>query len=143
VPRHLRRLIAHAAHGEVDPLVRRELGPLALVLLQVEGSDLDRGQLVDPKRVLALAFLVIGEAHLDLGPDAACQQALIVADVVRRDVDEFVAYLRKPEERPDPLDLIVKHVTALLDGVSTAFGFAKQFGPRRLHDRVGHERPVP
>ena len=90
-PRHLRRLVAHAAHGEVDPLVRRELGPLALVLLQVEGGDLDRGQLVDPERVLALAFLVVGEPHLDLGPDAAGQQAFVVADVVGRDVDELVA----------------------------------------------------
>jgi hypothetical protein len=45
-PRHFSRLVAHAAHDEVDPLVRRELGALALVLLQVEGGDLDGGQLV-------------------------------------------------------------------------------------------------
>ena len=106
-PRHLRRLVAHAAHDEVDPLVGRELGPLALVLLQVEGGDLDRRQLVDPERVLALAFLVVGEAHVDLGPDAARQQAFVVAHVVGRDVDELVAEVvqLRPVVRVDEADL--------------------------------------
>ena len=63
----------------------------ALVFLQVESGDLDRRQLVDPEGVLALAFLVIGEAHLDLGPDAAGQQALEIPHIVGRDMDELVA----------------------------------------------------
>ena len=58
------------------------------VLVEVEGGDLDRRELVDPERVLALRLLVVLEAHVDLRPDAARQQALVVAHVVRRDVDD-------------------------------------------------------
>ena len=63
----------------------------APVLVEVEGRDLDRRQLVDPERVLALRLLVVLEAHVELRPDAAHQQALVVADVLRRDVEELVA----------------------------------------------------
>jgi hypothetical protein len=52
-PRHLARLVAHAAHDEVEPLVGRELAADAAVLLEVEGGDLDGRELVDPERVLA------------------------------------------------------------------------------------------
>ena len=48
-------------------------------------------ELVDPERVLALRLLVVLEAHVDLRPDAARQQPLVVADVLRRDVEELVA----------------------------------------------------
>ena len=54
----------------------------AAVLLEVEGRDLDRRQLVDPERVLALRLLVVLEAHVDLRPDAAHQQPLVVAHVL-------------------------------------------------------------
>ena len=63
----------------------------AAVLLEVEGGDLDRRELVDPERVLAPRLLVVLEAHVDLRPDAAHEEALVVADVVLGDVHELVA----------------------------------------------------
>ena len=52
---------------------------------------------------LPLRLLVVLEAHVDLRPDAARQQALVVAHVLRRDVHELVAEVRRPRpSSPSP-----------------------------------------
>ena len=87
-PGHLAGLIAHAAHDEIDPLVRRELPADVSILVEVEGGDLNRRQLVDPERVLAPRLFVVFEAHVDLRPDTSHQKPLVVADVVLGNMHE-------------------------------------------------------
>ena len=124
-PRHLGRLVAHAAHDEVEPLVGRELAADAPVLLEVEGRDLDRRELVDPERVLALRLLVVLEAHVDLRPDAAHDEALVVADVVLGNVHVLVPEVRDlgPVVRVDEahLHLVDEGVTPAVLDLAWAF----------------------
>ena len=89
-PVHGRRLVAHAADDQVHPFVRGELGPQAAILLDVEGGDLNRRQGVDPEGMFALVLLVVVEADVHLGPDAAHEQPVVVAHVVGRHMDEAV-----------------------------------------------------
>ncbi len=102
-----RWLVAHAAHHEVEPLVGGELGTQPTVFVEIEGRELDRGELLDPERVLAPGLLVVLEAHVDLRPDAAGEKPVEVAHVVVGDVDVLVAEVRdlRPVLGVDQADL--------------------------------------
>ena len=82
-------------------------------------------ELVDPERVLALRLLVVLEAHVDLRPDAAHHEPLVVADVVLGDVHVLVAEVRDlgPVVRVDEADLhlVDEGVLAALLDLAWAF----------------------
>jgi hypothetical protein len=90
-PIHDRRLVAHAAQHEVHPLVRGELAAQPPVVVELEGRELNRRDLLDPERVLAAVLFVVLEPHVHLRPDAAGEQPVEVTNVVLGDVDVLVA----------------------------------------------------
>ena len=78
---HVRGLVAHAADDEVQPLLCRELSPECPVFGEIEGRNLDGRELLDPERILPAGLFVILEAHLDLGPDPAGEEPVVLSDV--------------------------------------------------------------
>ena len=94
--RHLAGLVAHAAQHEVEPLVRRELAADTRYSSRSKVAIWIGVSLSIQNGFLPLRLLVVLEAHVDLRPDAAHQQALVVANVVARDVHELVAEVDSP-----------------------------------------------
>src|SRR5260370_7984621 len=86
---HFCWLISHASHHEIDPIVHRKLAPDAAVILKIKCGDLDRRELINPEWILALRLFVVFEAHVELRPDTAHQQPLIVSYIMRRDVEKL------------------------------------------------------
>jgi hypothetical protein len=89
--RDISDFVSHASYHEIDPFIDRKLAPHTAVLVKIEGGDLDGRELIDPERILALRLFVVFEAHVELRPDAAHQQSLVVTYIVRRDVEELAA----------------------------------------------------
>ena len=92
---HDRGLVAHAADHQVDPLVRRELARAACRYSSRSKVASWMGvSLSIQNGYFPFDLLVVLEAHVDLGPDAARQEPVELAHVVVRDVDELVPEVR-------------------------------------------------
>ena len=102
-----RGLVAHAADDQVDPLVGGELAAELRYSSRSNVAIWIGVSLSIQNGFLPLLLLVVLEAHVDLRPDAARQEPLEVADVVRRDMDELVAEVVDlgPVVRVDEADL--------------------------------------
>ena len=114
----LRRLQADRAQHDVQPFVAGERAAALAVAVEVEAAQLDRPQVLDVEGVVVLVDLVVGERHL--GPDAALQQAVVVAVELLGDGDALrVEVLQR---RPVALLLLdVAHVH-LVDEAVLALG---------------------
>ena len=107
------------ARHEVEPLVAAEPRAGLEVLVHVERGDLDRLESPDVEGSL-LRLVVVGVVdEIELAPDAAAEEALVLVDDVLGDVDVLVAEVREvgPElvlarDEPD-VDLVDEAVLAL------------------------------